>query len=71
MGLERGLWKSRNDGWNPGKGPALHLLEVLDGIRDGDKLRHVTLADGEQFRYMRGAGQGVSDAFGPDATVPR
>ena len=53
MGLERGLWKSRNDGWNPGKGPALHLLEVLDGIiRDGDKIRHVTLADGEQFRYM-------------------
>ena len=53
LGLERGLWKSRNDGWNPGKGPALHLLEVLDGIiRDGDKLRHVTLADGEQFRYM-------------------
>ena len=29
LGLERGLWKSRNDGWNPGKGPALHLLEVL------------------------------------------
>ncbi len=26
LGLERGLWKSRNDGWNPGKGPALHLL---------------------------------------------
>ena len=53
LGLERGLWKSRNDGWNPGKGPALHLLEVLDGIiRDGDKLRHATLADGEQFRYM-------------------
>ena len=53
MGLERGLWKSRNDGWNPGKGPVLHLLEVLDGIiRDGDKLRHITLADGEQFRYM-------------------
>ena len=21
LGLERGLWKSRNDGWNPGKGP--------------------------------------------------
>ena len=53
LGLEHGLWKSRNDGWNPGKGPALHLLEVLDGIiRDGDKLRHVTLAGGEQFRYM-------------------
>ncbi len=29
LGLERGLWKSRNDGWSPGKGPALHLLEVL------------------------------------------
>ena len=53
LGLERGLWKSRDDGWNPGKGPALHLLEVLDDIiRDGDKLRHATLADGEQFRYM-------------------
>ena len=26
LGLERGLWKSRNDGWNPSKGPALHLL---------------------------------------------
>ncbi len=53
LGLERGLWKSRDDGWNPGKGPALHLLEVLDDIiRDGDKLRHATLADGEQFRYL-------------------
>ena len=29
LDLERGLWKSRDDGWNPGKGPALHLLEVL------------------------------------------
>ena len=53
LNLERGLWKSRDDGWNPGKGPALHRLEVLDDIiRDGDKLRQATLADGEQFRYM-------------------
>ena len=53
LNLERGLWKSRDDGWNPGKEPALHRLEVLDDIiRDGDKLRQATLADGEQFRYM-------------------
>ena len=53
LNLERGLWKSRDGGWNPGKGPALHRLEVLDDIiRDGDKLRQATLTDGEQFRYM-------------------
>ena len=47
------LWKSRDDGWDAGKGPALHRLEVLDDIiRDGDKLRQATLADGDKFRYM-------------------
>ena len=36
LGLERGLWKSRNDGWNPGKGPALHLLEVPEAVQEAD-----------------------------------
>ena len=47
------LWKSRDDGWDAGKGPALHRLEVLDDIiHDGDKLRPATLADCNKFRYM-------------------
>ena len=50
---ERGLWKSRDDGWDSGKGPALHRLEVFDDIiRDGAKLRQATLADGNKFRYI-------------------
>ena len=50
---ERGLWRSRDDSWDAGKGPALHRLEVLDDIiRDGDKLRPATLADCNKFRYM-------------------
>ena len=49
---ERGLWKSRGDGWDAGKGPTLHQLEVLDDIiRDGNKLRPATPADGDKFRY--------------------
>ena len=50
---ERSLWKSRDDGWDAGRGPALHRMEVLDDIiRDGDKLRPATLADCNRFRYM-------------------
>ena len=50
---ELSLWKSRDDGWDAGKGPALHRLEVLDDIiRDGDKLRPATLANCNKFRYM-------------------
>ena len=50
---ERSLWKSRDGDWDAGKVSALHLLEVLDAIiRDGDKLRQATLADGPKFRYM-------------------
>ena len=50
---ELSLWKSRDDGWDAGKGIALHRLEVFDDIiRDGDKLRPATLADCSKFRYM-------------------
>ena len=50
---ELSLWKSRDDGWDAGKGPALHRMEVLDDIiRDGDKLHQATLADCNKFRYM-------------------
>ena len=50
---ELSLWKSRDDGWDAGKGTALHRLEVFDDIiRDGDKLRPATLADCSKFRYM-------------------
>ena len=50
---ELSLWKSRDDGWDAGKGPALHRMEVPDDIiHDGDKLRPATLADCNKFRYM-------------------
>ena len=53
LDLERSLWKSRDGSWDAGKWSALHRLEVLDDIiRDGDKLRQATLADGPKFRYM-------------------
>ncbi len=53
LDLERSLWKSRNGDWDASKGAVLHRLEVLDDIiRDGDKLRQATLADGPKFRYM-------------------
>ena len=53
LDLERSLWKSRDGSWDAGKWSALHRLEVLDDIiRDGDKLRQATLADGPKFRHM-------------------
>ena len=53
LDLERSLWKSRNGDWDASKGAVLHRLEVLDDIiRDADKLRQATLADGPNFRYM-------------------
>ena len=53
LDLERGLWKSRDGDWDASKGAVLHRLEVLDDIiRDADKLRQSTLADGPKFRYM-------------------
>ena len=53
LDLERSLWKSRDGDWDASKGAVLHRLEVLDDIiRDADKLRQSTLADGPKFRYM-------------------
>ena len=53
LDLERSLWKSRDGDWDASKGAVLHRLEVLDDIiRDADKLRQATLADGPKFRYM-------------------
>ena len=53
LDLERSLWKSRCGDWDAGKGAALHRLEVLDDIiRNGDRLRQATLADGNKFRDM-------------------
>ena len=53
LDLERSLWKSKDGDWDASKGAVLHRLEVLDDIiRDADKLRQSTLADGPKFRYM-------------------
>ena len=72
LDLERSLWKSRDGSWDAGKWSALHRLEVLDDIiRDGDKLRQATLADGPKFPVHAGAGREVPCALRPDAAVPR